>query len=252
MTKRQRFIAITLVLLLLFTNLLRTPTAHSSSWWFMLPISALGLSFLALKEELVGVSYFTALFLPTTFTIVFALIFRLFVFSPIFRYVLLGLYGLGFYVSLLCSNILGISSIKIIPLHRAARTIGLLITFFTSFLGFTVLYKFKLPIWLQVLLVFVYATLACWQYLWTIEFGKRLEGKVVKAGLLVSGLTAEVAFALSFIPLRVFVRALLVTVPIYFGLGLLTQYFQKRFLYRHIFEYAAVIGIAVLLTILVL
>ena len=250
MSKRQRiFIA---ALLVVFFQSLVIKEASLLSWWWLVPMVCFLGAWFCLKIDLRGIRYFTVLFLPVYLGFIFSLVFRIYVFSPVFKYLLLGSFGLLYYTSLLTNNILNVSGFKIVPLSRAARTVNLLLTFICAFFGFSVFYKLHLPALIQLIFVFASSFLLGWQYLWSLDFKEKVSFEALRPCLFLAFLTTELAFTLSFLPIRVFVRALMLTIPIYFGLGVWTQIKQRKLLKSYLFEFAFVSLLSLFLSLFLL
>lgn len=250
MSKRQKIIIA--VLLLVFFQSFVLKQSRGGFFW-LLPFFATFLgSWYCLKEDIKGIRYFTILFLPACIGLICALVFKFYTFSNIFKYLLLVFFGILYYVALLANNILNISSLKNIPLSLAARTVNLLLTFVVSFFGFSVVFKLSFPLLGQLFVVFIIAFLLSLQYLWTLDLEERLSSQVRVSALLVSFITTQVSFALTFLPIRVFVRALIVTIPMYLGLGIWTQIKQRRLVKTYIIEFAFVSLISLLVAIIFL
>lgn len=196
---------------------------------------------LCLWDFLSGIEYVTLLTLPVMFSLGMGSIILLFPnFSGIFRTVLYGVYFLMYYLLLLSLNIFNVAGEKPIPLLRAAYTSSFLITTFTAFPVFTLLYKGSAGILFELLTVFIFTFLLCFQSLWSAFLPKNIIGLPAKVSLIVSLTVTQTALVFSFFPMESFFRSLLLSTFFYIYLGFTHQYLKKTLAAKSVFEYGLV------------
>lgn len=235
--KRQAFI-FTSGFLTLGLLLLRNPNLANN---FLLVVAltffSLSLSIFSLRHDLKGVEFFTLLFLPVSLTVGTAYILSFLPKDIPLWYLILAAYPFLMYITLLSENIFNVAAIKTIPLLKASYTVASLITVMTSYLIYTAIYKPNLGVPLQLGLVFMVTTLLVLQYLWALTLEKSLKKSYVVCALLLGFLLTQLAFSISFFPLKSFLRALVLSTSFYIGLGMAQNYFRKSLTPLVILEY---------------
>lgn len=246
MTKRQSFIVASLLLalgLILVQSLSGTLKLEAV---LGLTIVSYLFSAFVLRFDLKGVELFSLLALPTLFTLGMSLIHYTFPLTLFSRILFLAFYALVLYIILLSENIFNVSAIRTIPLFRAAQTVSLLTTLFTGFLLFIVIYKlntiFLIPAGLSFLLAFILAL----QSLWALELKKKIDKEVLVTSFLIALAVGECALAISFYPLKSFLRGMALTTTLYIGLGIAYQYLQHKLTRALVIEYSVVAAATVM------
>lgn len=245
-TKRQRFIFATILASL---GVLATQLVPDT--WRFVAIVILGIftylaSAWALREDLAGVEYFTLLFLPTAFTIGWAMAYFLLPVRWLTRIPMTVLFAVCFYGVLLTENIFNVAAIRTIQLLRAAHTVGYFFTLLVAFLFFEVLFAFHLPALLIALIVTLLMFPLTLSYLWSLKLSPELEVKYFLYSAVMSLGIGEISWAISFWPLAANVASLFLVACLYAFLGILQHYFQFRLNRRTAVEYVLV-GVAVFL-----
>ena len=147
LTKRVKIsITTTLLTISLFTF----PFVDDRFKMYFLSALVLGsylLSVWSIYQDLEKFEFVTLFVLPTLLTLSFGLFINQY--KPIteVRLLLAFVYGIVLYVNLLAENIFNVSAERNIPLLRAARTVGYLVTLFVAFSFFSLLFGLGLPWW---------------------------------------------------------------------------------------------------------
>lgn len=237
LTKRQK-ISITTILLTLC--LLSFPVVDPNlKNYFLAAVVAASylLSIWSIFQDLQGFEFVTLFVLPVLLTVSFGLfILR---YNPIteVRIILSVVYGLVIYTNLLAENIFNVSAERNIPLLRAARTVGYLVTLFVSFAFFSLVYSLELDWWQFMLVTFLVGCLLFSQAFWQIELEETPSADLVVYSLTAGLIMAELAAALSFWPLDPPKIGLALTAFVYVILGLLQHLIQKDLTRRAAVEY---------------
>lgn len=196
---------------------------------------------ICLWEDLSGIEFITLLTLPVIFSLGMGSIILQFPnFSRFFNAVFLAVYFLVFYVLLLSLNIFNVASQKSIPLLRAAYTTSFLVTTFTIFPIFTLIYKINLNLFWESFLVLAVVVILSFQSLWTVFLPKNVIKTSLKASFIISALMVQTALVFSFFPLESFFRSLLLSTFFYIYLGFAHQYLRKTLKIKTIIEYSVV------------
>ena len=136
-----------------------------------------------------------------------------------------------FYLIFLVTNIFLVAlSFKTVPLYRAAWTVSLLMTLFTSFFAFNALWSFRFYFWVNALIVFVISLFLYAYTYWviSIEAGNR-EVKEISAYVLVPSLiTAQLALVFSFWPIGIFNGSLYLVWSVFIIASLLQASLRER------------------------
>lgn len=208
------------------------------------------LSAWALQPDLTGVEYVTLLALPILFSAGVVLTAEVPNLPIPWKYFLPPLYGAGMYVILLAENIFNVAAERSIPLLRAARTIGYLLTLGVIFLISSLLFSRHLPAYFNFLVTSLVGATAVGQALWQVELDETGRRKLVLASL-VSGLSVgELALVISFWPVHPLGVGLALTTLVYFLIGLIQHNWEESFSKRAVAEYIVVAtGVLILLLI---
>lgn len=248
--KRQRFVFATVVVGLV---VLLTQTVPGKDR--LLSIAALGVvSYLftvwALHEDFAGVEYLTLTFLPVAFTIASASAYFLLPVRWLTRLPIAIAVALSFYSLLLTENIFNVAAIRTIQLLRAAHTVGYFFTLVTAFLLFDVLFALHLsPWWMSFGVAGILFPLVL-VYLWSLDLTKNLSEKYYLFSGVLSLSLAQIAWSISFWPMRILVASLFLVTCLYAFLGIVQHYFQMRLNRRTALEYILV-GVVVFFIVLV-
>ncbi len=132
---------------------------------------------------------------------------------------------------------------------RAAHAVGFLLTLLTAFFLYDTILSFRLPFWLNFILVFLVSLPLFLQGLWSINLEERISYQIWFYSLALSLVVAEGALALSFWPMTVSANSLALITIMYVVLGLTQHHLSQRLFKRTINEYVTV-GIIVLAVII--
>lgn len=236
-TKRQKFVLVTILLTagLIFTQLL----ASDLRFWIIgsLSVATYFFSAWALKEDLVGIKWFTLLALPLLYTLAVGLSYFLLPVRWITRLPVAMLYMIGMYALLLTENIYNVAAARTIQLLRAAHAVGFLITLITAFLLFRTFLSFHLPFWLNFSVVFLITFPLISQALWAVKLEEGITKTIALYSLFFSLIVAEIALVFSFWPVSISLWSLFLVATIYAFLGVGQQHLIGRLFRRTAIEF---------------
>lgn len=220
MTKRRRFVIISILLSLGFMGI--QFLNDQNRFW---AIGALGivtavLFYWALFETIGKNMTVLTLVLPVIFTLGVGVFWFLLPANIFARIPVVIFYAVGIYILCLTANIYSVASVRTIALLRAARGVGFVLTLLTSFLVYDALLSLRTEIFILVPLVFLISLPLYLQGYWTTLLEPGLSKDLMVLSLCASLITAEVSAALYFWPVTVTVGSLFLTVSFYMLLGL--------------------------------
>ncbi len=236
-TKRVK---ISLITVLLSAGLFIFPLAQPEIKLYLLAglvIASYLLSVWSIFKDLHGFEFITLFVLPVLLTLSFALFINQFNPKTEVRLLLSIVYGIVLYTNLLAENIFNVSAERNIPLLRAARTVGYLVTLFVSFAFFSLLYGLGLPWWALSLISFVIGTLLFAQALWQVELEQTLSQELIINSLVAGLIMSQLATALAFWPLDPPKIGLAMTAMVYVVLGIMQHMIDRDLTRRSAFEY---------------
>jgi len=244
MTKRERFVATSVLLALGFVFVV-----YSNLDQVVIPIILLTLATLFLfvwsqKDGLGRNATLLTLILPMLFTLGVGLFWFLLPSTIWARLPIIVLYSFGMYALALTVNIYTVSAIRTIALTRAAKSVGFVITLFTSFLLFDAIISVKIDIVLMLILVFLVSMLLYVPGLWVSKLDPSLDKKMITHSLALSMSTTSIALFLYFWPVSVVIGSIFLTVSVYVLLGLAQAYWEGRLFSSVVREYL-VVGVIV-------
>lgn len=250
LTKRVK---ISVTTILLTVSLFAFPLVDDRLKIYFLTGLVLGsylLSVWSIFQDLEKFEFITLFVLPTLLTLSFGLFVSQF--KPIteVRLVLALVYGVVLYTTLLVENIFNVSAERNIPLLRAARTVGYLVTLFVAFSFFSLIFGLGLPWWILTFVAFIVGSLLFSQALWQIELEETLSKELLINSLVAGFLVAQLAGGLSFWPLEPPKIGLALAALVYVLLGILQHMIQKDLTRRAAIEYIFV-GFSVFLLLFV-
>lgn len=219
-------------------------------------LSILGLTFLtliffvfSLWEGLGLNSSLLSLILPPLYTLGVGIFWFLVPATIFARLPVVILFGIGIYILCRTENIFTVSLIKTIPLFRAARWIGFILTFLTAFLLFNAIISVKANIFYTCLGVFLISLFVFLQGLWVSSIEKKdlALNKIFLYGGIFAFCLTQVCVLLYFWPVTVVVGSLFLTIGVYILLGLGQARLEERLFKQTIQEYLTV-GIVVFVT----
>ncbi|OGY23112.1 MAG: hypothetical protein A2Y57_03180 [Candidatus Woykebacteria bacterium RBG_13_40_7b] len=242
LTKRAK---IALTALILSLSIFFLPSAHPTKQILLailvFPVSYV-LSLWAIWGPIEKIKLVNLFVLPTIFTLGSSLFFVTVNLEIPARVVLTVLYGVLMYIILLCENIFNVSSVRNIPLLRAATSVGYVATLTVSFLLFGVFYALNLSGFFFASLVLVSSFLLIFQAIWQLDLSDSLSKNVLLYSFMAALITGEFALALSFLPLRIALIAVSLTCVIYVLLGLISLKLREKLTSRSTFEYIFIGG----------
>lgn len=249
LTKRRKFI---LSSLLLTAGLLYTHFGQIENRYLVigiLSVLSIPLTIWSLMEALTLPIGLTSWILPAFFTAGVGLFYFLLPTSVISAVPVIILYFLGMYALLLSENIFAVASLRTIQLFRSALAVGFLLILVTSFLLFDTVLSFRLPFYLNALLVFCISFFLFLQGTWSVILEEKVSKRILLLSFCLSLAIGETALILSFWPLAITLGSLFLTALVYVFLGLIQASLTDRLFKKTIEEYMAV-GVAVLFVLL--
>lgn len=247
MSKRQKFVVSSLALSL---GLLSTQFVTIEFPFRYLAIAALFVaaylvSSWALFGDLKGFEWLVVVPMPGMYAVSVALFYFLLPEALMSRLVVLFLFGLGMYAMYLTCNIYSVAAIRTIQLLRAAHAVGFLMSLVTGLFFFNSIFSFKFPFFLNAVLVFLVVFPLVLNSLWSVKLESQISKKVLTYSLVVALVLTEIALAISFWPVSVWVASLFLVTVMYVFLGLLQHHLQDRLFENTLREYVGV-GVFVL------
>ncbi len=262
MSKRQRFLMATLVI---FAGIIlsRLGLGQFIQWRFRVIIffiTSLCVSIWAIRDEdFNGVEWLTLPILPTTFSLCGLLVFPLIPLSfgegdsglllgTAFRILFLALIIVGYYASLLTSNIYNVAAVRTIQLLRVAHSIGFLVTIATALFGFLVIGSLHLSSLLNFLLVFILCLPLMFQAIWSISLESKVGEFTRNYSLICAIILAQIAWVLSFWPVGSSILALFLTAIFYELIGIVQFHLGEKLNSKIVREFVLVAIIIFFLT----
>lgn len=241
MNRKTLFASISLLLTFGLIILVVLPEHFKIGFAVFLSALAGFLTLVALRENLSGIEFLTLTALPILFTLgMSGILYHFPNFSIFFRTLFWFLFSFFFYIILLSGNIFNVAAEKPIPLVRASYTASFLVTLFSIFPLYTIVFKSNLDLWLALLLVSVFTFVLTFQSLWTLFLPKPFDPAIIWGSLLVTLVMTEAALSISFLQLESFFRALALSTIYYIVLGF-SHHFLKKTLNNKVFwEYILV------------
>ncbi|HRN69808.1 MAG TPA: hypothetical protein PLS49_01375 [Candidatus Woesebacteria bacterium] len=239
--KRIRVVICTAIMTL--TLLVSSFFPFSEWWWFfgiLLIIIAYLTTYIAVFEGIDGVEWYMLFIMPIFLTIALYIFYSLLPVRWLTRIPFLFLFGLTYYATLLASNILNIGVDKSLQLYRAAFSVNYLIQVFIVFLLTQVSLTFKLSFILNGLILFVIGIILSLQLYWSVNPEATFNKKLILYGVGMGIILLEIAVAVSFIPFKTNVAALIYTALYYSLNGVVYHYLDGRLFKNTIREYAFV------------
>lgn len=249
MSKRQKFVLAT-VLLAIEIIASRVGLGFFLQWRWRLIIfslSAVMATILALKDEdFTGIEWLTLPILPVMFSLATVLVFPLlpsgfdslfavsvttdtsFLLATGVKILFLAFFAVGYYASLLTSNILNIAALRTIQLLRVAHSIGFLATVATALLFYIVIFSLHLTSFLNLILVFIITLPLSFQAVWSQSLEAGIGERTRNYAFLTAVILGEVAWVLSFWPVSISIIALFLTAIFYELIGIIQYHFNER------------------------
>lgn len=253
MSKRQKFVFASLLLSigLLSTQLVTVEFPYRYLAILGLFIVSYFVSAWALFGDLKGLEWLVVVPYPGLYAVSVALFYFLLPEALLSRIVIFVLFGLGMYAMYLTSNIYSVAAIRTIQLLRAAHAVGFLMSLVTGLFFFNSIYSFHFPFFVNAILVFVVSFFIVLNSLWSVKLEPTLSREVLIYTLIVSLVLTEMAVAISFWPVTVWIASLFLVTGLYMYLGILQHYLQGR-LFKNTFNEYVRVGIFVIIMMMLL
>lgn len=201
------------------------------------------LSIWGLREDLDGVEWLTLFILPAAYAGALSLFYFLLPVRWLTRLPTAIIFAVGMYAILLVENIYNVAAIRTIQLLRAAHSVGLLLTLFTVFLFYSIIFSLHAPFYWNLSLVFLVSLPLVLQSLWVMRLESTISLEIIFYTLVISLGLGEMAFVFSFWPIQGVLEALFLTTGFYTLVGIVQQHLIERLFQRTLMEFIAVSGI---------
>ncbi len=205
------------------------------------------LSIWGLKEDLAGIEWLTLFILPAMYAGAISLFYFLLPVRWLTRLPTAILFAVGMYAILLVENIYNVAAIRTIQLLRAAHSVGLLLTLFTVFLLYSIIFSLHAAFYWNLPLVFLVSLPLALQSLWVMKLEPTISGEILFYSIVVSLGLGEMAFIFSFWPIQGVLEALFLTTGFYTLVGIVQQHLIERLFEKTLIEFMAVSGIVFIL-----
>lgn len=271
LSKRHKIVVAT-VILLLEMIFIRFGLGQFIQWRFRIAFYASTCFIISLwalhDEDFGGVEWVTLPILPTLYSMGAALVYPLlpqhldyfffwnvsaesgFLLGMLTKVVFIILFVIGYYATLLTSNIYNVAAVKSIQLLRVAHSIGFLMTVAASLFLFLVVSSIHMAHYFNGVLVFGLSFLLALQAVWSVKLERKITRETLQFSLAIAFFLGQVAWVLSFWPVGVSVFSLFLTAIFYELIGI-TQYHLGEKLNARIANEFIIVAVAVfLLTVL--
>lgn len=251
MTKRRKFLISAIFLAVVFWMIQYVALDYRVFAVIILGILAYAAAVYSLREDIHGVEWLTLMILPVMYSVSLGYFYYLLPQHFVSRLVVTVLFALGIYAVLLTENIFSVAAVRTIQLLRAAHAVGFLITVLTAVLLYNSLYSLHAPFWGNMLFTFLISVPLYLQALWSVKLEAKITVRLWLMSLILALITAQIALAVSFIPVTVWAASLFLGTAVYVIIGLVQQALQDRLFQRTVWEYLSV-GIIVLVATLLI
>lgn len=241
-TKEKKFIATSIILSLGFIAINFVGDSNRLIGIFALTFLTFILFIFSLWEGLGINATLLSLILPPLFTLGVGVFWFLIPTTIFARLPVVVLFGFGIYILCRTENIFTVSSLKTIPLFRAARSIGFILTFLTAFLLFNAIISIKAHIFVTSFGIFLVSLFLFLQGLWVSLIEKKdliLDNMFLYSVLFALGIS-EISILLYFWPVTVVVGSIFLTTLLYVLLGLGQAQLEGRLFAKTIEEHLLV------------
>ena len=246
-SKRSKFVLSTVILTIgLLIAYLLGPVSEAQTITILALLSFL-LTLFCLREELQGIKWLIVVLLPVIFTIACGLFYFLLPARWLTRLIMLVLFAVGFYATLLAQNIFLVSSLRSIKLLHAARTIGFLLSVVSAFGLYAVLFSLHtyLPVVVGVVAIVSFALIV--PIIWSVLLGDSLGKKeLLFVGVLTLALT-ELGTFITFWPVSVTFAAIFLAGNFYTLVGVSQHWLENSLFRRVLWEF---VWVAVILSVI--
>lgn len=264
-SKRQKFVTATLLLLAGILIIRMGPMELLAFRYRVIFFAGVALltTVLALKDEdFSGVEWITLPLLPTLFALAAAVIYPLlpqnldvvtgftlrpdtsFLISLVIKMAFLAMFVVGYYATLLTSNIFNVAAVRSIQLLRVAHSIGFLVSVTTALLFYTVIASFHLTSLQNFGAVFLVTLGLSVQAIWSVNLESTISTRLRNFAIMTALIVAEIAWVLSFWPVGVSIFALFLTAIFYELVGIV-QYHLGEKLSKRVANEFVIVAVAV-------
>lgn len=242
MSKRRKFVIASFLLSL---GLLSTQFVTFGLIYRYIAIGALFfvsylISAWALFEDLKGVEWLVVVPMPGLYAVSVALFYFLLPEALVSKIAVFVVFSLGAYASFLTGNIYSVAAIRTIQLLRAAHAVGFLLILTTSLLFYNTILSFRMPFFVNALLVFLVSFPLVLNGLWSITLELVLSKRLLWCSGVIAGVLAEIMVVLSCLPVTVWIGSLVLVAGMYLLLGLMQHCLQERLFRKTVREYLMV------------
>ncbi len=241
MRRREKFVITSALLTLGFLGI--QYISLDFKYWAVagLFIASYFISAWSLFDDLQAHEWLTVVPFPALYAAAVGLFYFLLPANFLSKVIILILFAGGVYALLLTANIFSVAKGRTIQLLHAAHAIGLLFTLLTSLLFTNTIFSFRLPFYLNGLLVGLTHFPLILMSLWSVELENYLSGEIWGLTGLLTLLMIELAMILSLYPFSVWNLALFLMAFLYVGLGILHNYLKERLFKNTLREYSLVL-----------
>lgn len=240
MSKRQKIATAAVIAAALVFGAMQTSLAQGLIEFVIVLLAVYGLSVWALQPGLAGLDYLTLLALPTLLAGAVMLSIEVQEIIPPWKYFIPLGFGIGTYIVLLSENIFNVSTQRLVPLLRAARTVSYLLTLAVTFVLATLIFNRSLAAAVNGAVLFLVGGAAVAQALWPVNLQQTTRRKLVLASLVSAVSVGELALVISFWPVAPLGAGLAITTLVYFLIGLIQHDWQENLTGRAVTEYLTV------------
>lgn len=247
MSKRQKFVFASLLLSmgLLSTQLVTVEFPYRYLAILGLFVISYFVSAWALFGDLKGVEWLVVVPYPGLYAVSVSFFYFLLPEAWLSRLVIFFFFGLGMYALYLTSNIYSVAAIRTIQLLRAAHAVGFLMALITGLLLYNTIFSFKFLFFINAILVFLVSFPIVLNGLWSVKLEPKISREVLLYSVVIAFVQAELAVAISFLPVTVWMASLFLVTGLYVFLGVMQHHLQERLFANTVREYL-VVGVLVL------
>ena len=237
LTKRRKFVLVSLILSLLLFVIQRLPVENRYPAILGLAFVSYLLSSWALIKDLRGVAWMANMILPVLYPVSVALFYFLLPQSVVTRISVLLVFAISMYGLMLTTNIFAVASIRTIQLLRAARTVGFLLSVLTSAFLFHVIFSFNLPYYVVGLAALVVSLLIFVAGIWSYSLSTTLSREEWAPVMIGTAVVTQAAIALCFFLIDAPLASIVLSMMVYVLLGIFQHNLEKRLFARTAQEY---------------
>ncbi|MCA9372061.1 hypothetical protein KC726_04135 [Candidatus Woesebacteria bacterium] len=249
----KRIRIVTGVLAMTTLMLMSTFFSFSSSWFIFFIIivcASFFVTYVGIFEGISGIEWVMLFVMPVFLSLALYFAFSLIPVRWLTRIPFLFLFALLFYAVLLTSNIFNIGVERSLQLYRAAFSINYLLQTIIVFAFTIVIASLRVGFLLNGFLLFVVIFFLTFQLIWSVKPSDTNDHSLYLYGLLAGIVMAELFIALSFIPIKINIAALVVSAVFYSLGGVLYHHYNERLFKNIIREYIFVLCFVIVIAFL--